>query len=278
MADVSDCSFARMPLSRMPIVLASGDPVSGRSSLYLLSSGAKCRLDINTTAFEPRWMPDEERILYAGIQGSRRDLFIWSFPQEISTLTTSSRSELGAVWAPDGRSVYFVAGEALQRLQMTTESPLASPQRVMNSFVAPEIAISPDGQSIAFISSQTARTALELVIDQELHISRLDGTGLRRLTYNTVRDSEPAWSSDGRWIAWVSDGQIWLYDLVEDASLPFTARSGFLASNPVWLPTGDGIAFIVQTANTRALVAQMFSGEFRIINGQFNRLTSFDWR
>ncbi|MGH3071981.1 MAG: TolB family protein [Gaiellaceae bacterium] len=60
---------------------------------------------------------------------------------------------------------------------------------------------SPDGSRIAFVSVRSG--------DEEIYVARADGTGVTRLTRLPGADLSPAWSSDGRQIAWSHTGEIW---------------------------------------------------------------------
>ena len=52
--------------------------------------------------------------------------------------------------------------------------------------------------SIAFVSDRTG--------NPEIFVMRADGHEIRRLTRHSGNDGDPAWSPDGRSIAFVSDG------------------------------------------------------------------------
>ena len=60
---------------------------------------------------------------------------------------------------------------------------------------------SPDGSRLAFVSSRSG--------DEEIYVALADGSGVKRLTRLRGPDLSPAWSSDGRWLAWSSRGEIW---------------------------------------------------------------------
>lgn len=54
--------------------------------------------------------------------------------------------------------------------------------------------------------------------------------------------SEARWSPDGRWIAYVAGGQLWIRDLEGRTRRQLTRLNGG-ATGPVWSPAGDGIVF-----------------------------------
>ncbi|MGZ8411905.1 MAG: prolyl oligopeptidase family serine peptidase [Gemmatirosa sp.] len=54
--------------------------------------------------------------------------------------------------------------------------------------------------------------------------------------------SEARWSPDGRWIAYVTGGQLWVRDLEGRTRRQLTRLNGG-ATGPVWSPRGDGIVF-----------------------------------
>ena len=58
------------------------------------------------------------------------------------------------------------------------------------------------GDWIAFVRDPTGGSRFESG-DEEIHASRLDGTGLVRLTFNSCIDITPSATPDGRWLAWV---------------------------------------------------------------------------
>jgi len=45
--------------------------------------------------------------------------------------------------------------------------------------------------------------------DEEIYVANADGSGIRRLTRSRGPDLSPAWSSDGRRLAWSRNAEIW---------------------------------------------------------------------
>ena len=92
---------------------------------------------------------------------------------------------------------------------------------------------------------------------QEVWVMRADGTRQRKLTSGSTLDGDPAWSPDGRHIAFVSRrgiGASALFTMLAGGTRRKRITRAINADNPSWAPDGQTIAF---DAN---LVSQAASG------------------
>lgn len=107
---------------------------------------------------------------------------------------------------------------------------------------------SPDGRRLAFVSNRDG--------DDDIYVMAADGTGLRQLTRNSrtpqgrpVRDNAPAWSPDGRLLAFVSDrdgGEAEVYRMAADgtAQVRLTRTAAHVTDHtPSWSPGGHYLVF-----------------------------------
>ncbi len=85
--------------------------------------------------------------------------------------------------------------------------------------------------------------------NDEIYVMDGDGRNQRRVTVNLARDEYPAWSPDGKKIAFVSNrnnvnkdyGQIWVIDA--DGKNPIRLTDGLVDWGPDWSPDGTKIVY-----------------------------------
>jgi Tol biopolymer transport system component/imidazolonepropionase-like amidohydrolase len=160
----------------------------------------------------------------------------------------------GYSFTPDSRAVVFTAGGHIQRVDIQSKSVSLIPfsahveqglatrlhfdgriedgplELKQLQFVNP----SPDGKQIVF-------TALA-----QLWVSDTLGHA-RRLTDSNLREYQPVFSPDGRWIAYTTwsdsaGGQLWRVSASGGKPVLLTPMAGFYTA-PVWTPDGDRIVF-----------------------------------
>ena len=115
---------------------------------------------------------------------------------------------------------------------------------------------------LAFVSERDGNS--------EIYVMNVDGTGLLRLTYDTGFDVDPAWSPDGKRIAFASDrGGMSDFDIyvmdADGSNLVRRTKSGSSYA-PAWSPDGKKIAF-----------SSLRDGQFGIQFGIYVMNVDGDW-
>ena len=113
-------------------------------------------------------------------------------------------------------------------------------------FILPSSAVlSPDGRQVAFAVKRVDRKENRYV--SHLWIAPAGGGRPRQLTRGTVADGSPAWSPDGRRLAFVSDRgektNIWVLSLRGGEPRPVTKLPGGAVASIQWSPDGREILF-----------------------------------
>ena len=161
--------------------------------------------------------------------------------------------KLSPVFSPDGAQIAFALGQGEGGIFVMARDG-SSPRRLTNRGFQP--AWSPGGDEIAFTTRRTDWIPIEAYHStSELWIVNVTSAQSRRLELDDARD--PAWSPDGRWIAYWTRGALgWSRDLFmvpAAGGAPRRVTGEAHNWNPVWAVDGSALFFLSNRAGPRGL-------------------------
>ncbi len=182
---------------------------------------------------------------------------------DLRVLTDKSDKAMFPKWSLNGdRLAYTVDREGTRISHFDLYNPDSRLLWVGFAFKEPAFSWSPDGRALVY------HGALKPFQQNDIYIYGPNHSELTPITSNAGRNESPAWSPDGRQIAFQTDrdGNWDIYLMNVDGSGPVNlTRNGSADRLPSWSPDGRMLAFTSASwRRARALTSMIMSGEVRL--------------
>lgn len=177
--------------------------INENADVYHLSlEGGEARKIVATTSIDmtPEISPDGRRVVYASSAGGNMDVYVCdSDGGNARRLTNSPFVDSSPCWSPDGRRIAFTSGRTGSPQIYVMDADGSNQRRLTFEGNYNDGADwSPDGTMIAYASRRPDNRF-------DICIYDLTTSEVYYVTRDAANDEEPAWSSDGRYLAFSSD-------------------------------------------------------------------------
>ena len=255
-------------------------PIGGGEPVKIASAG--------TVNERPRWSPDSKQIAFLSDRGGSEQVWLMAADGSSARQVTSLPGGAGGVlYSPDGKNLVFSSdvGAEDSKVQARIYTSLLyrhwtrwqSKQR-SHLFVVPveggvprdltpgdrdvppfslggpdDYAISPDGSELCFAMNADAEPATST--NSDLYVVTLAGGEAKRITANLAADNSPAYSRDGKYLAWRAqsrpgyEADRWRLVVLERATGKLTNISEGLdrwVTGFTWAPDSTRLFFTVE--------------------------------
>jgi len=143
--------------------------------VYDVKSGKLQKHEFNLDGiFSATWSPTRPEIAFIGNLNGASDIYIYNYEKDrLTNITKDIFSDAYPKWSPDGQRLVFVSDRG--------------------KYVVPD--------SIPFDFAMSSHNFK----NTDIYIMNRDGSGMKRITDNPARESEPIFSPDGHSLLYVSD-------------------------------------------------------------------------
>jgi serine/threonine-protein kinase len=222
--------------------------------------------------FTPRFSPDGKRLAIA-MEGKGVDLYLYDFQTDVlSRLTFFGELAYTPVWTPDGKHIVLqlARGDSQSLLWIRSDGAGMAQTLLEGKAVVEPHSISPDGRRVAY--QQRSNTDFD-VWTLALDVTDPDHPKPGKpepFAHTSANEMQPAFSPDGRWMAYVSD-ESGVYE-VYVRPFPDTAAGGKWqissggGSLPVW--SHDGKNLIFETGDNRIMAASYTANGVSFLPGK----------
>ena len=247
------------------------------------------------TGSDPRWSPDSAKIAFLSDQGDQHGLWVVSLDkreprfiagvQNTNFFITYAGESLA--WAPDSKRIAYISASeelteppdrfpsqddprVIDRIQYKSRTAFSDKRRThvwLTAVDKPEprqltsgyaydhgVTFSPDGDEIAFLSNHEP----DPDANNNSDIFAVDLSGqVRQITATKGCEYEPAWSPDGKWIAYTAtkrdvttidsvaeDTHVWVISASGSNSRELTGAQDRRARDPRWTHDGNSVLYL----------------------------------
>lgn len=221
---------------------------SGRHQLYVydFDRGEETRLT-NTTSEEhvPTWSPDGKKLLSTSLRTGDHEIFVMNADgSNPLNLTNHPGFDSDPAWSPDGRKIAFGAfrneGWRLYVMDADGSNVRDVLGQNLDGWTGPSW--SPDGTQIVYVGPNKGSL--------QIFVVSADGTGAEPITESAGGNAWPAFSPDGRYIAYLhydarpensgEQGTLMVYDVETLAHTPVAPKGMRCLSRISWKqPAGE---------------------------------------
>jgi Tol biopolymer transport system component len=237
---------------------------TGNADIWLMNPNGSGQRDLTAKSPAadtlPQWSPNGKLIVFQSYRNQREfpddaDVYVMEANgRDLHEVTFSNAFDGDPSWSPDGKKIVFESRRDGNSEIYTINANGSGAKRLTANVVFDgDPAWSPDGKSIAFSSDRDG--------NREIYVMYADGSDPRRLTHTggvvgdvflQGLDADPAWSPDGKKIAFDSnrDGNYEIYVMDADGSgeRNLTASES-LDALPAWSADGRELAFESERAD-----------------------------